>query len=218
VNSRFLHVLPQRCYNRLLSQKQSLHWRLSERRWHLENCDNEYNSDWLKVVFERILESEQRPISVLEFGCSAANNLHTIRKILPSAVDKYCGIDINQQAIAFAQARFPQESFHAGDHKWFIQNAGGLGSFDLFIASHVLYYIDEPSVRLLLTRVRQLAKYCAIVDKMERFDAPSGNCTGAFFHPFKAISNELGFRILNICREFKIDSGGRYGYFVAETT
>ncbi|MFZ0393138.1 MAG: class I SAM-dependent methyltransferase [Terracidiphilus sp.] len=217
-SSRLLNrILPQRFCDRLLTQKQSLLWRLLEQRWHLENGESEYNWDWLNVILNRIMESEQRAISVLEFGCNAANNLYLIRKFFPSAVNRYCGVDINRKAVAFAQARFPQDSFHVGDHKWFIRSAPSLGSFDLFIASHVLYYIDEASVRLLLGRARQSVKYCAIVDKMERFDARSGDRGGLFLHPYKAICDDLGFRVLHLNRRFKVNSGETYGYFLAQT-
>jgi SAM-dependent methyltransferase len=208
-------VLPRPWYDWLLTAKQSSQWRL-EKQWHEINCENEYNQPWLSAALMQVQQHCSDAVSVLEFGCSAAHNYRTIEKMPEPRIGKYCGVDINRRAIKFARTRYPEASFHVGDHMWFIKNALKLGSFDLFIASHVLYYIDEMHVRLLLDKARQISRVCVVVCKMDYFEASSGQRCGLFYHPYKRICDELDLEVLELNRNLEL-RGGIYGYFIARS-
>jgi len=208
--------LPHPWGDKLLTAKQGLWWRMLGGRWHCQHFADQGNQAWLARTLSRLRQNTgPRPLAILEFGCNAGNNLHLLRQDPAATVAKYCGVDINPRAIAFAQAEFPSDSFHAGDHQWFIDHAPELGSFDLFIASHVLYYIDEENTRLILQAAWKVADYFVVVDRMQRFFESSGERTGVFTHPFQSICNDTGLHVLEM--EATLAPGSPYGFFIART-
>jgi SAM-dependent methyltransferase len=205
-------LLPDRWGDRLLTAKQALWWRTVGRHWHHQHFNRISNKKALNTALSRVRQDTGlRPLAILEFGCNAGNNLYTLRQDPATAGIAYCGIDINPKAIAFAKANYPSDSFHIGDHRWFISNANALGSFDLFIASHVLYYIDEKHTRLILESAQRVAAYILVADRMQRFSDSSGVRTGLFTHPFANICNDIGLEVLEMA------PGDLYGYFLART-
>jgi SAM-dependent methyltransferase len=207
-----IELLPDRWGDRLLTAKQALWWRTVGRHWHRKHFTQDHSKDLLKTALSRVRQDTgPDPLAILEFGCNAGNNLHTLRQDSSAANTIYCGVDINPEAIAFAKARFPSDSFHTGDHKWFIKHAKGLGSFDLFLASHVLYYIDEEHTRSVLESACGLACYILVADRMQRFSDRRGERTGLFTHPYASICKDLGLDII------EMSQGDPYGYFLART-
>ena len=204
-------LLPDLWSDRLLTVKQALWWRTVGRRWHQKHfAQDDGNKELLNTALSMVRhETGSGRLAILEFGCNAGNNLYILRRDPATADVVYCGVDINPKAIAFAKRRFPSDSFHIGDHRWFIKHAHTLGSFDLFLASHVLYYIDENHTRLILESARRVAPYILVVDRMQRFSDVSGVRTGLFTHPYASICNAIGLEVI------KMDSGNSYGYFLA---
>jgi SAM-dependent methyltransferase len=205
-------LLPDHWSDSLLMAKQALWWRTVERDWYRNHFAQDHSKELLRTALSRVRRDQgPRPVAMLEFGCNAGNNLYTLRQDPANADLTYCGVDINPKAIVFAKAQFPSDSFHVGDHRWFIRNAGGLGSFDLFVASHVLYYIDEKNTRLVLEAARRVADYILVADRMQRFSERSGLRSGLFTHPYAAICKDIGVDVL------ELDPGDTYGYFLART-
>ena len=204
-------LLPDLWSDRLLTAKQALWWRTVGRRWHQKHfAQDDGNKELLKTALSKVRhETGSGRLAILEFGCNAGNNLYILRQDPATADVVYCGVDINPKAIDFAKGRFPSDSFHVGDHRWLIGNAHALGSFDLFLASHVLYYIDENHTRLILESARRVAGYILVVDRMQRFSDVSGVRTGLFTHPYARICNDVGFDVI------ELESGDAYGYFLA---
>jgi SAM-dependent methyltransferase len=213
VNRSVMTLLPRPVADRLLTAKQRLWWRTVERSWHQKNVAGDGNSEALAaaVSFVRNDEVSVPVVKVLEFGCNAANNLDLLRRDAAAGSIVFCGADLNPHAIAVARRSFPSDSFHVGDHKWFIRNARSLGSFDLFIASHVLYYVDEQNTRAILEAARSVARYVLVIDIMDRFEQETGARTGLFVHPYGIICRDTGLEVLTM------KSSGQYGYFVART-
>ena len=199
-------LVPDRWGDTLLTAKQALWWRTVERRWYRANFSRHNSRDLLAATVTRV--GGAGPLRVLEFGCNAGNNLHTLRSDAAVAIE-YCGVDINPEAIASARRSFPADTFHAGDHRWFIQHAETLGSFDLFIASHVLYYVDEKHTRLILAAAGRAAKYVLVSDRMQRFAQARGERAGLFTHPYGRICGDIGLEVL------EMDPGDEYGHFLA---
>jgi SAM-dependent methyltransferase len=209
-----LGSLPHAWGDKLLTAKQALRWRMLGRHWHCQHFADRANQPCLARALSRLRqEAGPRPLAILEFGCNAGNNLRLLRQDATATIVKYCGVDINPRAIAFAQAHFPSDSFHVGDHQWFINHASELGSFDLFIASHVLYYIDEKHARLILAAAHKVADYIVVVDRMQRFLESGGERTGVFTHPFQSICNDTGLDVLEV--EATLAPGSPYGFFIA---
>lgn len=207
-----LAILPQQWGDRLLTEKQALWWRSIGRYWHRQHFVDPAPKEWLTTALSKVRQDAgPRPLAILEFGCAAGNNLYTLRQD-PATTCTYCGIDINPTAIDFARAHFPSDSFHVGGQRWFIRHASELGSFDLFIASHVLYYIDEENTRLILDAARKVAHYIVVVDRMERFFAGTGLRTAIFSHPYQSICDAAGMKVVQMEA-----TSAPYGYFVACT-
>jgi len=205
-------LLPDRWGDRLLTAKQALWWRTVDRDWHRKHFAQDHSKELLGAVLSRIRQAAgSGPLAILEFGCNAGNNLHTLRRDPANADISYCGVDINPKAIAFAKSQFPSDSFHIGDHRWFIRNADNLGSFHLFVASHVLYYIDEAHTRLVLESARRVADYVLVADRMQRFSDASGVRADLFTHPYAAICKDIGLDVLEMV------PGDGYGHFLART-
>ena len=213
LRSSVIQLLPNEWGDRLLTAKQALWWRTVERRWYREHFAQDNSKDLLKTAVSRIRQDAgPSPLTVLEFGCNAGNNLYTLRRDSAAGDVLYAGVDINPEAIAFAKARFPSDSFHTGDHKWFIKHAKGLGTFNLFLASHVLYYIDEKHTRSVLEAARGVADYILVQDRMQRFSDGRGERTGLFTHPYASICKDLGLDVI------ELSQGDPYGYFLARTS
>jgi SAM-dependent methyltransferase len=206
-------LLPEQWADNLLTAKQALWWRTVERDWYRTHFAQDHGKDLLKPVLSRVRSdaAQSRPLSILEFGCNAGNNLYTLRRDPATADIAYCGVDINPKAIAFAKKQFPSDSFHIGDHRWFIRHAGELGTFDLFVASHVLYYIDGKHTRLVLESARRIAHYVLVADRMQRFSHHSGERADLFTHPYASICRDLGLEVL------EIERGDVFGHFLART-
>lgn len=217
--SQFLSVLPDRSYGKLMTAKQVLWWKTVQRKWHLQNYRNPYNEPWLIRSFERIRrDSGCFPRRIADFGCNAGNNLYTIlhNNLLGRYMQHYCGVDANREAIHFAETIYPVEiaSFHCGDHRWFEANVDSLGAFDTFLASHVLYYIEESHVREILKRAAGVARYIVVADNLARFGEESGSREAGFTHPFAKICRAIGIEIIDVETNLRTNLGFRYGYFV----
>jgi SAM-dependent methyltransferase len=211
---RVTQLLPDQWADRLLTAKQALWWRTVERDWHRENFAQDHSKDLLKSALSTLRhDASASSLAILEFGCNAGNNLYTLRRDSAAGGIVYCGVDINPKAIAFAKKRFPTDSFHTGDHRWFINHAKSLGSFDLFIASHVLYYIDEKHTRSVLDAARGVADYILVADRMQRFSSGSGERTGLFTHPYASMCRDIGLDVVKVSQS----TGDPYGYFLAQT-
>jgi SAM-dependent methyltransferase len=209
-----IQLLPDQWGDRLLTAKQALWWRTVERHWYREHFAQDHSKDLLKAALSGVRQDTgPGSLAILEFGCNAGNNLYTLRRDSAAGGIVYCGVDINPKAIAFAKERFPSDSFHTGDHRWFINHAKALGSFNLFIASHVLYYIDEKNTRSVLDAARGVADYILVADRMQRFSSRSGERTGLFTHPYASICRDIGLDVL----EMSQSRGDSFGYFLART-
>jgi SAM-dependent methyltransferase len=209
-------LLPDRWSDRLLTAKQALWWRIVGRHWHYKYFAQDGSKEWLNTALSRVRRDiGPGPLAILEFGCNAGNNLYTLRQDPAMAGIVYCGVDINPSAIAFARASFPSDSFHVGDHRWFIRHASALGSFNLFVASHVLYYIDEKHTRVILESARRVADYIVVTDRMQRFFDGRGVRAGLFTHPYASICNDIGLDVLEM--KASLAPGSPYGYFLART-
>ncbi len=216
IRTGVMALLPDRWGDSLLTAKQALWWRTMGRHWHFKKFARDGGKEWLKTALSRVRQDAgPGPLAILEFGCNAGNNLYTLRQDPATAAVTYCGVDINPKAIAFARTRFPSDSFHVGDHGWFIRHADALGSFNLFVASHILYYIDEKHTRLVLEAACRVADYILVVDRMERFFDNSPARTGLFFHAYASICNDIGLDVVEM--EAMLAPGSPYGYFLARS-
>jgi hypothetical protein len=99
-----------------------------------------------------------------------------------------------------------------------MEKAESLGAFDSFLASHVLYYIEEGKVRPILGKARQVAQFIIVCDRLDQFYAEAGRRTGLLLHPYRAICCDLGLEIITAIQYFKPAANGEYGYFVARST
>jgi SAM-dependent methyltransferase len=149
---------------------------------------------------------------IFEFGCSGGNNLRLLREVLPYPI-KFTGIDIQEDAIAFAKSHFPEDTF--------VQTAGNdhealeklVGKVDIFLISGVLTYFPQKEAGDLFTLAHRISSYLVVCDVTERFYETKGVNDGLFLHPYKRMIEEAGFRILTPPPDNPAD---RFAVFTAE--
>jgi SAM-dependent methyltransferase len=208
-----LSILPRHLSDRLLAFKQHLWWKLRARKTHLIYNDDYRSRSWLiDPLINLFGNTTIGALSVLEYGCSGANNLRLMRETLPFSVS-YSGVDIQPEAIAFARREFPSDTFYVCDERKLPQLAPKLGHFDVFLASAVLRYITEAEVEMLLKCARMLADNIIVYDYLSCMSLPDGVNNGVFHHPYRKLCRNAGLEIVRICEAGS--EGKDCGYFIA---
>jgi len=210
-----VRTLPREMSDFLFSLKHRAAWR-KDNHSHLQ-----YQADYLgrepvivetKKLMDEIGCDNPR---ILEFGCSGANVLLLIKKHFPNHV--YCGLDLNENAIAFARQKFPNDTFYVCDDVTFPKLIPQLGHYNVFLALGVFYYINPSKVQEILINAAQIADYVVVLDELSCFNLPSGKNEGLFFHSFSAMCAKAG---LEVIVEPVFSKGPRKteGYFIARSS
>ena len=129
---------------------------------------------------------------VLEFGCSGGNNLKLLRERTSRPI-RYCGLDIQEDAIAFARSAFPNDTFHVCSTEGLAALRPQLQHADIFLLSGVLYYLPQKEAQDVLNFAATIADHLVVCDILERFEQPQGRNDGLFLHPFREMCERAGF-------------------------
>lgn len=107
---------------------------------------------FLLDLLKQSLPSE-KPLSVLDVGCGVGEFLAQLQTIIPTS--KLTGVDFVRPVVAEAAARYPEVTFHQ-DSLPDLEKI--TETFDLIIASEVLYYMADEERTLAIQRLYQLLK------------------------------------------------------------
>ena len=206
-------MLPAGAANRLHALKHRVYWLTKGGKAHHMYFDAYKTRSEVLDVLRDWLAAHPRPaLKVLEFGCSGGNNLLLLREMMPMPVT-CLGMDIQPDAIAFAKAKFPDDTFMVGDDLVLAGRAATLGKFDVFLASGVLSYIPQARCQAVLGHAAQLADLVLVCDELSRFDAAEGDNDGLFLHPYAQMCREAGLEI--VVPPVVSRTGHRYSTFLA---
>jgi len=167
-------------------------------------------SELLKATAEA-----QTPAKIIELGCSGGNNYRLLRELYDFPV-QYCGLDINDNAIAFARRQFPEAVFHLASDQDLAGFTAKLGCFDVFLASGVLYYLAQTRAQAVLNSAALMANYTLVCDDLQCFDDVSGKINNGLLHPYAAMCRRAGLHVLVSPTRVRI--GDRHAYFIARST
>jgi Methyltransferase domain len=172
---------------------------------------------WRPLAEEIVELIETKGISnpkIIEFGCSGGNNLKLLRGITSMPLE-YCGLDIQEDALAFARANFPDATFHKCADTELAELKPKLGHFDIFLISCVSYYIPQKEVQAIFDFAAEVANYVVVHEDLKCFDSPTGENYGLFLHPYRLICRRAGLEI--IVPPHSIRKGDRHSVFIARS-
>jgi SAM-dependent methyltransferase len=107
---------------------------------------------YLLDLLKQSLPSE-KPLSVLDVGCGVGEFLAQLKTAIPAS--QLTGVDFVKPVVAEAAARYPNMTFHQDS----LPNLEKIReTFDLIIASEVLYYLADNERTLAIQRLCQLLK------------------------------------------------------------
>jgi SAM-dependent methyltransferase len=210
-----VRTLPKEMSDFLFSLKHRATWR-KDNHSHLQYQADYTGREPVIVETKKLMDEIGRDNPrILEFGCSGANVLLLIKKHFPNHV--YCGLDLNENAIAFARQKFPNDTFYVCDDATFPKLIPQLGHYNVFLALGVFYYINPPKVQEILINAARIADYVVVLDELSCFDLPSGKNEGLFFHSFSTMCTKAG---LEVIVEPVFSDGPRKteGYFIARSS
>jgi SAM-dependent methyltransferase len=210
-----VRTLPKDISDLIFSLKHRATWRRDNHSHLIYQADHEGRGPVIVETKKLMNDIHCESPRILEFGCSGANVLLLIKKHFPHHV--YCGIDVNEHAIAFAREKFPNDTFYVCDDIGLPKLIPQLGHHDVFLALGVFYYINSPKVQEILINAAQIADYVVVLDELSCFNMPSGKNEGLFFHSFSAMCRKAG---LEIIVEPVFSKGPRKteGYFIARSS
>jgi hypothetical protein len=210
-----VRTLPKEMSDFLFSLKHRTAWRKDNRSHLLYQADYTGREPVIIEIKKLMDDIGCDNPRIIEFGCSGANVLLLIKKHFPNHV--YCGVDLNENAIAFAREKFPDDTFYVCDDIGLPKLIPQLGHYDVFLALGVFYYINSPKVQEILINAAQIADYVVVLDELSCFNLPSGKNEGLFFHSFSAMCRKAG---LEIIVEPVFTEGPRKteGYFIARSS
>jgi SAM-dependent methyltransferase len=210
-----VRTLPKEMTDFLFSLKHRVAWRRDNHSHLLYQADYSGREPVI-VEIKRLMDNIgcDNP-RIFEFGCSGANVLLLIKKHFPNHV--YCGVDLNENAIAFAREKFPNDTFYVCDDVGFPKLIPQLGHYNVFLALGVFYYINSAKVQEILIKAAQIADYVVVLDELSCFNLPSGKNEGLFFHSFSTMCRNAG---LEVIVEPVFSNGPRKteGYFIARSS
>jgi SAM-dependent methyltransferase len=122
-------------------------------------------SKWLAEYVVKLLQ----PTSILEVGCNSGRNLRVIKDMLHIQCS---GIDVNQNAVAYAKEKSPDIDFrHADATTWSEQGK----SVDLILTMSVIDHISDDAISLLAKNLVATAKkYIVCVELWDGGEARRG--------------------------------------------
>ena len=121
---------------------------------HLSPTGQRLVSRFREATLERITASA--PASVLEVGCGQGWLLASIAEALPNA--SLAGLDIREDAIAFARTLVPSAVLVTGDAARLPYETA---MFDVAACSEVLEHVDDPSA--VLSEIRRVGRGRAVI-------------------------------------------------------
>ena len=214
-----LKHLPVTISDQLRALRHRAYW-LYGRGTQFHNIHENGPQDLVLEGVDQLLKLSPTPtLRVIEFGCSAGNNLWGLRHSCKIPI-KYFGVDIQPSAISLASEKYPTDRFLHGDASALTAMIGKEEVFDVFVASAVLYYLPEKEVVKVLGAAAQLAKFVLVCDYLEAFHEESGRSSGLFFHPFAKLCHQAGLEIIQGPPECRASNGPRlrpHGAFLARS-
>ena len=206
-------LLPPGIADRLHAIKHRVYWLTKGSKSHHDYFDAyRTRSEVLEVLRRWLVTHPQSGLKVLEFGSSGGNNLLLLRECMPMPIE-YVGIDIQPDAIAFAQEKFPGDRFMVGDDRALADQGAALGKFDVFLASGVLAYIPQQRCQAILTHAARVADLVLVCDDLSHFDRANGSNNGVFLHPYAQMCQDAGLEI--VVAPVASSTGHRYSTFLA---
>lgn len=208
-----LALLPRRARDWLHLRKHRLNW-LGRRGDEHERYFAEYRTraGMVGEIRDWLAGRGLRQASIFEFGCSGGNVLRLMREMIAMPIT-YCGMDLREDAVAFARGQFPDARFLVGDERRLRELLPSLGRFDLFLASGVLSYLPEARCREVLAAAARVADALLVCDDLGRFGEETGGESGIFVHPWARLCREAGWRVLR--GPIALSEEGLYSIFVA---
>jgi hypothetical protein len=190
-----ISLLPPSTSNRLYYLGHRWRWRKQDNRQHI-NYFEDYSSSLKRevaAVVARFLPAKRA--SLVEFGCSGANNLKLLRE-LGVDVTEYWGIDVNSTAIAFAAKTFPDDHFLVGDDHALADLSETLPHrFDVFLLVGVLMYLSPERAVALMRWAHGRATSVIIADDTSCAGAPMSLHRGHFAHSYHRLLRDAGWAI-----------------------
>jgi hypothetical protein len=209
---------PPQVRDQLLALRKRIQWGSKSNSSHLTYFEDYHSRMPFILAVKELLEGlgdAPGTRSLIEFGCSGGNNLRLLRESSPILV-RYCGLDINPSAIAFAREKFPDATFHIASDGDLNRLAPQLGHFDVFLAAAVLYYLPHDRAQAVLNLAASLAEYILVCDDLRCFSHSTGKTEGNFFHPFAAMCRRAGMSV--IVPPTRLRDGDNHSYFIARST
>lgn len=210
-----LNLLPAEVTERLHAAKHRRHWLRQDAQCHADYLAHyQTRSEVIGLAREWVLARSPSllQLRVLEFGCSAANNLKLLRELIPQPVD-YVGFDLQPQAIEMGRRHFPDATLFVGDDAAMLARLPALGRFDIFLASGVLAYLPQERCQAVLTAATRHCDAVLVCDDLARFDHAQGHNDGLFLHPYAHICQLAGLRV--VLGPTPAREGNRYNSFLA---
>jgi len=211
-------ALPEPLADRLHAFKHRRHWLKQGVQCHagyLEQYQTRNEVIGLALQWLKTNRPEIERIRVLEFGCSAANNLKLLRELIEQPID-YSGFDLQPLAIEMGRAQFPDAHLFVGDEVAMLAQMPTLGGFHIFLASGVLAYLPRARCQEVLSMAARCCEAVLICDDLTHFNDEYGENDGLFLHPYSRLCREAGLRpVLGPTRPAP---GSRYSCFLAVTS
>jgi trans-aconitate methyltransferase len=181
---------------------------LNKRYWRahgLQQAHEEMNSgDWQQISegFAQQIHSHLRGgMRVIELGCSGGHWYERLE--LRDRGCHYTGVEWNPDSVALAAKRFPEAEFRCAD----ITKVTDLDRFDYVFTCQVPFFLDQPSLELILSRLRSGA--LITIAEPSQHDIDSYVVSRAkrrknaelhkivYRHPFPLIFEKMGYEILS---------------------
>ena len=163
----------------------------------------------IKALFDTDGHAEpDRPITVLEYGCSAGALFRALDHNLGSRFHfRFIGVDTDRRASGFLRAKMPAVEIHEADLTRFEEMVAAASlTADVCVAMSQLYGTDEQTASRLLGAYAAIAPHVVVVDQIDNVNGGSGKLLElvdhserryeAFCHPFARLLSDAGYRAI----------------------
>jgi SAM-dependent methyltransferase len=208
-------VLPLRLINRLDAFKHRRHWLKQDARCHAMYMEQyQSRTEVISLAQQWLLTkgTSIERVNILEFGCSAANNLKLLQELIEQPLH-YVGFDLQPKAIDMAKGQFSDAQFFVGDEVVMMAQMPTLARFHIFLASGILAYLPPARCHEVLSMAARYCDAVLICDDLTCFHDEQGSNDGLFLHPYSRLCCEAGLRLM--IGPTPPTLGSRYSCFLA---
>jgi len=134
--------------------------------------------------------------SLLEIGCNVGANISRIRSEFNIEDNDLAGIDINEDAIQFAQKKMPDVLFRIGNilERLPFENK----SYDIVLADAVLMYVEPEKIDFVLDEMNRVAKKAIILCDWDKEENGERIKDFHWCYNYKFLLEKFGFKVNKI--------------------